>query len=257
MNIKFITMNQAPGGVVEAVESMVLPLCGQGLPEGQAVGLMPIKLAPGVVVTPKVTVYSSTSTNRRGAVSAVIKVSIPYTALKLNDGGDAVVGTDAARSGAELSMHTVITIPAAGVSDLQGANGSLLTSAAERLAAVVVRLHSALLGERFSDPGFAMAANTHEDGNVDPGLEPAPHIWRVGDTIGGPAVVETSGRSLVPSQAIDGFVGNTGFDVTSYSAGRDLSEILSRIVQKQAPLGCSDIIVRSIVTDSTWTPPQE
>lgn len=233
MNIKFIIGQNVSG---DAPDVKVLPLCGQGRPEGQAEGLMPLKLAPGVVVTPRVTVYTSTSTNRKGAVSAVVKVSIPYSALKLSDDGSAIAGTDAARSGGELAMHTVITLPAAAVSDLQGANGTTMNANAERQVAVVARLLTALLGRRLLDPGF-----TADDGAGV--VEPTTDRFEVDPATGGFSTIQY--QSLVPVDSIDGFSGNVGFDVTGYGMGRSLTEILSRIVSKQAPLGCSDVIAPS------------
>lgn len=239
MNIRFIIGNTLEGSTVSAVDEKVLPLCGQGRPEGQAEGLMPLKLTSGVVVTPKVTVFTSTSTNRKGAVSAVIKVSIPYTALKLSDDGTAVAGTDAARSGAELAMHTVITLPASAVADLAGANGTIMTANAEKQVAVVVRLLSALLSQRLIDPGFAKPTAT--------GFGPSDTRPILSDEIGGSANKNLPNSSLAPTDGIAGFVGNVGFDVTGYSVPRDLSEVLSRVVAKQAPLGCSDVKVHSVV----------
>lgn len=238
MNIRFIIGNKFANGIVSAVNEKVLPLCGQGRPEGQAEGLMPLKLAAGVVVTPRVTVYTSTSTNRKGAVSAVIKVSIPYTALKLSDDGSAIAGTDAARSGAELAMHTVINLPAAAIADLAGANGTTMTANAEKQVAVVVRLLSALLSQRLIDTGYAATSSS--------GREPITARNYVNDKVGGAPLVASTTSSLVPTDNIDGFAGNVGFDVTGYSVPRDLSEVLSRVVAKQAPLGCSDVKVPSV-----------
>ena len=241
MNIRFIIGNSFNDNIkVAAVNEKVLPLCGQGRPEGQAEGLMPLKLASGVVVTPRVTVFTSTSTNRRGAVSAVIKVSMPYTALKLSDDGSAIAGTDAARSGAELAMHTVITLPAAAVADLAGANGATMTTNAERQVAVVARLLSALLVQRLLDPGFASEGVG--------GYVPGNNRHLINDEIGGNPDLVLPTSSLAPVDDIAGFAGNVGFDVTGYSVPRDLSEVLSRVVTKQAPLGCSDIKVRSLIT---------
>lgn len=241
MNIRFIIGNTVDSDdySVTEVNEKVLPLCGQGRPEGQAEGLMPLKLANGVVVTPKVTVYTSTSTNRKGAVSAVVKVSIPYTALKLSDDGSAIAGSDAARSGAELSMHTVITLPSAAVADLKGANGTTMQANAERQVAVVVRLLTALLLQRMVDPGF-----TENEGGS---LQPTATRKVVQSTIGASSAQRViASSSLIPTDQITGFAGNVGFDVTSYSMPRSLSEILSRIVAKQAPIGCSDIVAESI-----------
>jgi hypothetical protein len=98
-----------------------LTLCGQGKDEGNFVGTVPMTLVPKVGLTKNsmklLKVSSSTSTNKRGVRSGVVKVTIPYEAL-IADGNGGYV-PDPSRSGAELSVHMVIALPATAATDLR------------------------------------------------------------------------------------------------------------------------------------------
>lgn len=241
MKIKFITgSEQTDEGAMQALVK-TLDLCGQGKPEGQAEGLMPLKLASNVTVTPRVTVYSNTSVNKRGATSAVIKVSIPYTALKLTDDGTGVAGADANRSGGELSMHMVLALPAACAADVRGVNGDACRNAAEGQVGVIARLLSALMGPRLLDEGRALAVSLAE-GNVW-----QPSTQKLFIESDGGVGAEPSG-SLIPKDDIAGYAGYVGFDVTGYHMSRKLDEPLTRMVAKMPPLGCSGVDAKSVTT---------
>lgn len=243
MNIKFITRNRVGGsdGHVTEVDCKVLPLCGQGRPEGSAEGLMPLKLANGVVVTPKVTVYSNTSTNRKGAVNAVIKVSIPYTHPLLSENGQSIVGVDAAKSGGALSMHTVVELPAQAVKALSGALGKPMAAAGLGQVAVVARLLGALTGERLWKGGYSTGNPATDGQSID--WESAGSAPRMRERVGeNPTDSTPQDKTLVPTDKISGFTGDVGFDISGYNGDRTLNETISRIIQKLPALGCSDIV---------------
>lgn len=226
MKITFTTYEQGS----EITKS--LDLCGQGRPEGSADGLVPLKLTKDVTVTPRVTVYTSTSTTRSKAISAVVKVSIPYTALKLSEDGQAVAGVDPSRSGAEFSIHTVVALPAAMRADLNGANGNTMQLNALRQLLVLTTLHSALVSDRFQNPGPTVAV----DGAG--GYSKADHFERM--LKGGTSVH----MAISPSDLL----GSTGFDVSSVTPDSlALNEPLNRMIAGMSPLGCGDVSRASII----------
>lgn len=209
-----------------------LDLCGQGRPEGSADGLVPLKLTKDVTVTPRVTVYTSTSTTRSKAISAVVKVSMPYTALKLSEDGLTVVGVDPSRSGAEFSIHTVVALPAAMRADLMGANGNAMQLNALRQLLVLTVLHSSLVSDRFQNPGPAVAV----DGAG--GFSAADHYERV---LGG---TSTLFKTIAPGDLL----GSTGFDVSNVTPDSlALNEPLNRMIAGMPPLGCGDVARTGII----------
>lgn len=248
MNIKFIIGNVVDKSTktVTSKTELVLPLCGQGRPEGSSEGLMPLKLASGVVATPKVAVYSNTSTNRKGAVNAVIKVSMPYTHPLLSEDGQSIVGIDPAKSGGTISMHTVVELPSQAVKALSGAQGQPAAAAGLGQLAVLARLLGALTGERRWSTGYA--TRTAGEGNTAV-LVPAsfPQSLRdVGEALD-PVTPNPQDRALNPVDDIPGFIGNVGFDISDYKGDRSLNEAISRVVQKLPALGCNDVTSASII----------
>lgn len=227
MKIKFTTYEKGS----EVTKS--LDLCGQGRPEGSADGLVPLKLTQDVTVTPRVTVYTSTSTTRSKAISAVVKVSMPYTALKLSEDGLNVVGVDPSRSGAEFSIHTVVALPAAMRADLMGANGNTMQLNALRQLLVLAVLHSSLVSDRFQNPGPAIAVDGAGGFGATDHYERKPY-----------------GGSSVPFKTIapGDLLGSTGFDVSSVTPDSlALNEPLNRMIAGMPPLGCGDVSRTSIV----------
>lgn len=210
-----------------------LDLCGQGRPEGSADGLVPLKLTPDVTVTPRVTVYTSTSTTRSKAISAVVKVSMPYTALKLSEDGKAVTGADPSRSGAEFSIHTVVALPAAMRADLMGANGNAMQLNALRQLLVLSVLHSSLVSDRFQNPGPTVAAGGGGSFSV------TDHYERV--LTGGSSTLH---KTIAPGDLL----GSTGFDVSAMTPDPlALNEPLNRMIAGMPPLGCGDVSRTSII----------
>lgn len=221
MKITFTTHNES-GEITKSLD-----LCGQGRPEGTADGLVPVKLTQNVTVTPRVTVYTSTSTTRSKAISAVVKVSMPYTALKLSEDGSTVVGVDPSRSGADFSIHTVVALPAAMRADLMGANGNAMQLNALRQLLVLTVLHSALVSDRFQNPGPVTAVNGAG------GYALANHYERL---LG--SGLSATYKSIAPSDLL----GSTGFDVSSVTPDSlALNEPLNRMIAGMPPLGCGDV----------------
>lgn len=233
MNIQFIKGWEVDDyGAIESLNTLDLALCGQGRPEGNAAGLVPVKLASGVVVTPVVTVTSSTSTTRRNSRSAVIKVAIPYTALTKDPNGNLVA--DPTRSGADLSMHIVLALPAAAVKDIKGTNGAESKQSAEAQVALVHYLLEALIGQQFgSVPTYRVENNA---GTMDGLVAAQPKI-------GGDPTAESYDASAYapsPTNEVGGYAG-AGFDLTGVKVHMDLNSALSRIANGLPALSCADV----------------
>lgn len=238
MNIKFITGWTSSEDRIVSMNTIDLALCGQGKPEGNAAGLVPIQLASGVVVTPVVTVTSSTSTTKRNSRSAVIKVAIPYTALTKDAEGHTVA--DPTRSGADLSLHIVLALPASAVKDIKGTNGATSKQAAEAQVALLHYLLSALIGEQLGSLPSYMAAFGETDGNMVASIAPRPTIGGSGTA----RAIDTDVVGVLPANNIGGYAG-AGFDLTGVKVQRDLNSVLGRIASGLPALSCADIPVYS------------
>lgn len=232
MKIRYTTGWTVSEGMVSAIETKELSLCGQGRPEGSAAGMIPVKLAPGpVIVTPLVTITTNTSTTKRGSRSAVVKVSMPYTALRVTADGNLEV--DPNRSGGEVSVHTVIALPAAAVKDIQGVNGGAQKSAAEAQVAIVYYLLQTLLGGQLgSTPWLDITdAKLETRGSI-------PHI-----VVGEEPFAELTSHDAVPPVVsnIAGYTGEAGFDVTNFKLANGLNSALIRVANNLPILSCGDI----------------
>lgn len=237
MNIKFIkgwSADSDDSSKIGKLDTLDLALCGQGRPEGNAAGLVPVQLPSGVVVTPVVTVTSSTSTTKRNSRSAVIKVAIPYTALTKDEGGNTVV--DPTRSGADLSLHIVLALPASAVKDLKGANGSTSSQSAEAQVALVHYLLSALVGQQFgSEPRYEVNDESG-DATLVADVAAQPNVGGYNSALDVDATVQPP----LPSGNVGGF-GGAGFDLQLVKIRKDLNSALGRIANGLPALSCADI----------------
>lgn len=128
--------------VGSSTETMNLKFSNEGLPEGNFRAYVPvaINMYPHGQVAEQlvqVDVTSSTSKNSKGAVSGVIKVSMPYTGLSVPEGAN-VPMKDSKRSGGVLSAHVVYTMPSAMVQDLTSSTNVLGSAATQNYQAVAL-----------------------------------------------------------------------------------------------------------------------
>ena len=244
MKIKFTTANDGTAYV------RTLDLCGQGLPEGNAEGLMPIvfeynQSSTGMFdpvtfakVTPKVTVKSSTTVNKRGGTSSVVKVSMPYTAFRMDSesSGTAIPAVDQARSGGELSAHIVLALPPALVNDLNGqdAVSSLGIQQIDVVCFLLQTLAQELLPGKF------------ESGQ----LTDSSYRWKE------PVRTSAGTRQISALQPSEGQVseefpaGQLGFRILSQDGtladAHEWDGLIRRISRKMPPLSCGDIDAKAI-----------
>jgi hypothetical protein len=228
MKIKFIT---SVGGTSTPATIETLDLCGQGLPEGNATGLLPIKLPGDVIMTPQLQVTSGTTKSRRGVTSAVLKVSLPYTALARDTTGEHVVA-DPKGSNGYVSMHVVLALPQSAVRDLKSSDSTINQAAYAQIAAVSQILRTLLSQGLMERTGVVDAVLA---GSVD----------MTTDAVDAGAHVEVKRAKPIHFST----QGSVGLDLTSVGpVPANLDNLVTRVASGLPPLSCGDVSEMSIVT---------
>lgn len=215
-----------------ALQFADLSLCGQGRPEGSAEGLIGLKLTTSNVrVTPRIVVTSATSTSKRGVRSAVIKVSMPYTAFTRDENNAIIV--DPKRSTGEVSMHIVINLPASAVGDLRSTDGTANANPAYSQVVVISQILRALISKGLLERGSMTEVSQDEEHMlVGPML-----------SLGNPDRPDDVGYTHALAVPATDSNGDFVFDATKITreAFSDLANTIVRIANGLPPLGCSDV----------------
>lgn len=238
MKLKFLHgFSEDSDAKVTSVDTYDLDLCGQGRAEGNASGLMPVKLPGGVVVTPMVTVTSATSTTKRSSRSAVIKVSMPYSAVTTDDGGNVV--PDPNRSGADISIHLVVALPAAATKDIQGLNGTYAKYGAESQTALLYTILRTVIGSQFGGtPVIQQNESASPTFITTSAAFSAPQV-------GAQSPSPDANSAIIAAPTVGGYVG-TGFDVSSFRLPQRLDSFLARVANGLPMLSCGDTEVEPL-----------
>lgn len=223
MKIKFITGTNREDDDPHVITED-LNLCGQGLTEGNATGLLPVKLPGGIIVTPQLQITSATTKSRRGVTSAVIKVSIPYAAL-WKDPATATLQLDPKRGNGYLSMHVVLAMPPSAASDLKSTDSQVRLGSYAQVAIISYLLRTLLsdgMAERIILSGGEPAASTL--------------ISADRPSFASEYAVPTVRPAHFSAQ------GSVGIDATTVaSVPANLDNLVVRVAQGLAPLSCADI----------------
>lgn len=227
----------------------VVTLCGQGKDEGNFVGTVPMTFTPAAGMTRTgerlVKVSSSTSINRRGVRSGVVKVTMPYEAL-LPDGNGGYV-PDPSRSGAEISVHLVVALPATAATDIRSSDAKVGDYAQLQIAAVA-HLLGVLLQGLIATP---LVQNSWADGKEQLSTALALPTATKADPDANVIDLFSAGESLIGLGGIgfaptaDAYQVNGGLQgVFNGTPPKAVSRLIQRIARSLPALaGCEDIDV--------------
>lgn len=113
---------------------------------GSFKGIVPLRLATGVVRNTGITITSQAQTTQAGATRLLLKVDVPYAAEPVD-----ALGTGVYREYGAISAHIVLTVPRRAAQDLGGSNGANATVNARRQAdyaqALLLRFLGPVIGK--------------------------------------------------------------------------------------------------------------
>lgn len=263
MNIKFTeSVKGDPSGITGVVQGS-LDLCGQGRSRGEGDIVLPIRLesqsGEETIIAPLVSVKTGTTRNKRGTTSALLRVAMPYTAFRetqsyvTDSSGTKSIKTqlvqDATRSGGELSVHTVIAMPAAMVADIaktgSTAGANLIREAAQKQLIAAAMLLRSITGETLSPELQPLAATAT-------GFSPATasNTGTVpGTVVGGQAIVDAKAPEAgYYTVNVSGY--GPGIDMSKTAQQVHLDDALGRIIRGQPALACKDIEIPVRATEA-------
>lgn len=225
-----------------------------------ATAIVPLKLPGDAIASQKLVVESSTQRSKGGVLRAMVKVSLPYTAL-VHSGYDGANQVDQTRSGRSISAHIVFTLPKQVCEDLTGVGGTNAMKSADAQVKLLQSLLMQLCRDRidYTDAtgSFVRTAEgettlldfhngvTHRckiNGNMKwqyltdstqalPGYE---HIQSGTTPL---AAFWEEVKVPMPTDQLAGYVGIQGFDLTQCSTGTPgLDSFIGRALNGYRPL---------------------
>lgn len=232
-------------GVSSGQGEYALSFCGQGRDEGSFTGTVPVTLKHTGVYTTKtvektVSITSSTTTNRRGVRSGVVKVTMPFHALIADGNGGFTL--DSARSGAEMSMHVVLALPASAASDMRSGDAAI-KDFAEQQVAVLAFILSSLMQGLLTNPVVKTSGGAQVDATYSAGPVSVqdPSMAQVSDT----EVLQgkKGGVRILESQ----YGANAGIEADS-ALNVDARNLINRIARSLPALSCENVNVSAYFT---------
>lgn len=277
MNIKFTQSAVVPkNGNVTQANVGTIEFCSMGNNRGEGDQVIPMKLG-NAIISPLVTVKSATTRNKRGTTSALIKVSMPYTAFGAKksyvENGDSGTQTikstlvqDPSRSGGEVSLHIVVAIPSAMTADLNRADdgtgdAKLLRDAAyQQLKALGLILSCFSCPEILPGPVLAAKTSTEEANMYTASLDNFTLLKKLSPDIAVGFAGSKVEVDVVPNGRPSFDAKITGEDGSDYGAGINASRVtapvlvhnaLGRIVRGQPALACDLVTPEMVVAEAS------